>query len=138
MPGHCYHVTFTTASRAPFFLDRSLAGTASAALTHPDFLGTTVMLAWVLMPDHAHLLLQLGSREPLARVANRLKSASARKTNAVRGKTGALWSPGYYDHAMRVDEDLRTTAEYILANPVRAGLVERIEEYPFKGSLWAS
>jgi REP element-mobilizing transposase RayT len=88
------------------------------------------------MPDHAHWLLQLGEWERLARVVNRLKAGSARSSNAALARSGSLWSRGYHDHAMRHDEDVRATARYIIANPLRAGLASRVGDYPFWNAIW--
>lgn len=80
------------------------------------------MLAWVLMPDHAHwLLIELSEHDVLSKVVNRIKSASARHANRELGKTGALWSAAFHDHALRAEDDLPDTARYVVANPVRAG-----------------
>ncbi len=95
-------------------------------------------MAWVLMPDHAHWLLQLGERESLASVVNRLKAGSARAANTVLGRGGSLWSRAYHDHAVRSDEDVRAVARYIIANPIRAGLVQHVGDYPFWNAIWLS
>ncbi len=94
------------------------------------------MLAWVLMPDHAHWLLRLGERDSLAIVVSRLKSASARCVNRVLGTQGTLWSAAFHDRAIRRDEDMQDAARYIIANPVRARLAARIGDYPFWNSIW--
>jgi len=94
------------------------------------------MLAWVLMPDHVHWLFQLGDRHSLDSIVNRLKSASARSANATMGRTGTLWARSYFDHAVRTDEDLLTMARYIVANPLRAGLVDSVRHYPYWNSSW--
>jgi putative transposase len=99
-------------------------------------LGDARMLAWVLMPDHAHWLIHLGDTDPLCLVVNRVKSASARLTNRVLSRKGALWDAAYHDHALRTDEDLRGVARYIIANPLRAGLVQNICDYPFWNAIW--
>ncbi|MBN2380988.1 hypothetical protein JXM67_14415 [candidate division WOR-3 bacterium] len=44
-----------------------------------------------------------------------------------------MWQRGYYDHILRKEEDLEIVANYIWGNPVRKGLAETIEEYPFSG-----
>lgn len=93
------------------------------------------MLAWVLMPDHAHWLLRLGE-EDLGTTVGRLKSASARNINRVRQCHDAVWARGFHDHAMRRDEDLRRTARYIVANPIRARLATQIGDYPFWNTAW--
>ena len=66
----------------------------------------------------------------------RLKSASARKTNAALERKGALWETAYHDRAMRSDERLVQVARYIVANPLRAGLVTDIRDYPYWNSTW--
>ena len=45
-----------------------------------------------------------------------------------------LWQKGYYEHVLREDEDSKEIAHYIIANPVRAGLVQSPDDYPFIGS----
>jgi REP element-mobilizing transposase RayT len=104
-------------------------------LHHPLAWGDAKNLCSVVMPDHIHLLLQLGDT-PLQRVVNRMKSRSAIKLNRQIGRTGRFWAPGYYDHALRAEEDLRGVARYIVANPLRAGLVRNIGDYPFWNAIW--
>src|SRR5690606_22779756 len=89
------------------------------------------MIAWVLMPDHAHWLLQLGSGAGLSELVGTLKSASSRAVSRAGGPSGRLWAPGFHDRALRDDQSLIAVARYIVANPLRAGLVERIGDYPF-------
>ena len=88
------------------------------------------------MPDHAHWLIEPGAMDPLARVVSRLKSATARVANPVLCRQGALWARAYHDHALRDEEDLRTVARYMIGNPVRAGLVEQVGDYPFWDAVW--
>lgn len=52
------------------------------------------------------------------------------------GLIGPCWQRGFYDHALRKEEDIRTSAEYIVNNPVRAGLVENWVDYPFAWHRW--
>ena len=94
------------------------------------------MLAWVLMPDHLHSLLQLGERDKLDAEVSRLKSASARQANRVLHRAGEVWAYAFHDHALRSDEDMQGVARYVVANPVRAGLVARVGDYPFWNAVW--
>jgi REP element-mobilizing transposase RayT len=87
----------------------------------------------VVMPDHVHVLATLGPNELLYRRLQVIKGRSARYINALRNRSGALWQPESFDRILRRDEDLVKKAEYIANNPVRAGLVERANEYPW---LW--
>lgn len=131
-----YHVTTVTLHREPVFSSFECAQAASIAITAPDSLGDASLLTWVLMPDHMHLLLQLGDRDPLALVVNRIKARSATAANLENDRRGPLWSRGYHEHALRREEDLRQIARYIVANPVRAGLVKRVGDYPFWDAIW--
>ena len=90
-------------------------------------------MAYCFMPDHLHVLAN-GSSESsdLGRFVSLFKRVSAYRFR--RGASETLWAPGYYDHVLRNEEATLTVALYILANPVRAGLVRSIEEYPFSGS----
>jgi hypothetical protein len=47
-----------------------------------------------------------------------------------------LWQPNYYDHAVRYDEDIKVIARYIVANPLRANLVENIGDYSLWDAVW--
>jgi REP element-mobilizing transposase RayT len=49
---------------------------------------------------------------------------------------GTFWQRGFYDYAIRQDEDLKKLARYIVANPLRAGLVESIGDYPHWDAKW--
>ena len=134
--GQIYLVTTATFERHPFFADFKAAHAAAQALEDKAVLAEASLLAWVLMPDHFHGLLQLGEKTSLQNTVNRLKSASARRANRALGRAGPLWSRAYHDHALRREDDLLETARYIVANPVRAGLVRRVGEYPFCNAIW--
>lgn len=136
IPHHVYLVTTVTQKRQPFFSDFYAGCTAARCFEDRAILGDADMLAWVLMPDHAHWLIQLGENDTLAKVVNRLKSASARLVNRKLVRQGSLWKSAYHDHALRADEDLKNVARYLVANPLRAGLVKRIDDYPFWDAVW--
>jgi REP element-mobilizing transposase RayT len=130
-----YFLTVVTNKRIPWFRVPALAQTMSQHLSSPASLADARNLCWVVMPDHFHALLQL-SETHLQAVLNRLKSRSAIDLNRAIGRSGRFWEPGFYDHALRCEESLRGVARYIVANPLRAGLVQRIEDYPYWNSAW--
>ena len=90
------------------------------------------MLAWVLMPDHVHWMVQLGSAKPLHKVVE----FSAADANVALDRRGSLWARGFHDRALRQDDDLRTVARYIIANPLRAGLARRVGDYPYWNTVY--
>ncbi|MBF6621935.1 MAG: transposase [Pseudomonas stutzeri] len=133
--GRCYLLTTTVRRREPllgaFATGRLLV--AELRATHEQAWATS--LAGVVMPDHLHWLVSLQDR-PLDELMKRIKSNSARAINRRLGREGALWQNGYHDRALRKDEDLPAVARYIVANPLRAGLVERVGDYPLWDAIW--
>lgn len=97
--------------------------------------GLATSLAWVVMPDHLHWLVAL-DKGSLADLMCRVKSRSSQAYNRRHGRQGQLWQRGYYDRALRRDEDLKAAALYVVKNPVRAGLVARLGDYPLWDAIW--
>ena len=131
-----YLVTFTCHRRSQLFVDCAIARAAARALTEPRLWRASRLLCWVLMPDHWHGLVQLSDTEDLARLIGRVKTITARAVNGARGESGQVWSRGYHDHALRIEEDLVAVARYIVANPLRAGLCESVGQYAYWDAIW--
>jgi putative transposase len=131
-----YHVTTATMDRQPLFADFATARTAVRNLNDPVVLGPHRLLAWVLMPDHVHMLLELGSDERLSVAVNRIKTVTARAVNRHLGRTGRVWQRAFHDHALRADEDVAKVGRYIICNPLRAGLVTRLSAYSHWDAVW--
>jgi REP element-mobilizing transposase RayT len=93
-------------------------------------------IAWVVMPDHIHWLFQLGDSLSLSDAIKRLKARSAIAIHRLLGRQDQIWQRGFHDHAIRRDEDLKVVARYIVANPLRAGLVQKIGDYPLWDAKW--
>jgi len=98
--------------------------------------GAVNSLAWVVMPDHVHWLFQLGDMLSLSSAVKQLKGRSAYRVNGYLNRRGSLWQKAFYDHAVRKEEDIRQIARYIVANPLRAGLVDHIGDYPHWDAAW--
>ena len=88
------------------------------------------------MPDHLHWLVQLQADVSLAEVMQSVKAISSHGINTLSGSKASIWQKGYYDHALRREEDIKAMARYVVANPVRAGLVGSIMEYPHWDAVW--
>ena len=131
-----YHVTTATVDRQRLFADFATARIAVRNLNDPVVLQPHRLLAWVLMPDHLHVLLELRSDESLSRVVNRIKTVTARAVNRHLQRSGPVWQRSFHDHALRAEEDLATVGRYIVANPLRASLVGRISAYPHWDAIW--
>lgn len=88
------------------------------------------------MPDHLHLLIALGTEESLSGVVQKTKSNTARELKACNPRVEQVWAPAFHDRALRRDEDICGVARYLVLNPVRAGLVRRVGDYPFWDAVW--
>jgi REP element-mobilizing transposase RayT len=65
-----------------------------------------------------------------------VKSVLAQAVNRERGGSDPVWTPAFHDRALRKEDDLKAFARYVVANPVRAGLVTRAGDYPFWDAIW--
>src|SRR5262245_23498020 len=131
-----YFLTICTKERLPAFMDD-----VTAAFTVDQFLITAssesfAVLAYCLMPDHIHLLVEgTTSEADLQRFVKLSKQRSGFKFARITGQR--LWQDGYFERVLRKDEDAKEIARYILENPVRAGLVKWPAEYRYLGStVW--
>ena len=133
--GRVYFITTNIQDREPVFADWTVGRLLVKAMAQEEADGNAVSMAWVVMPDHLHWLVELrvGTLSSLVR---RVKSRSARAVNERLGRDAKVWQAGFYDHAVRKDEDIKHIARYMLANPLRAGLVERIGDYPLWDAMW--
>ena len=134
--GRIYLITAVTLDRVPLFEDLALARTTIAHLRHADAHGRSKTLAWVLMPDHLHWLVQLADGE-LSRLVAGFKAGSASSINRILQTPGQRrWQMGFHDHALRTEEDLAAIARYVIANPLRAGIVTSVRAYPHWDTVW--
>ncbi len=126
-----YSLTSCTFERHACFLRADVVVAARSAILHTLHERDFEELAYVFMPDHMHLLLEGVSRT--ADLKSTMKAARMRSTVAVRPLVAmpSLWQDGYWDRVLRRDEDVVAVADYIVQNPVRAGLVQRPEDYPY-------
>ncbi len=130
-----YLITTTTFERSPIFLNIDSGWLVAKEIHRLEQKKWSRSLCWVVMPDHIHWLFVLRQRS-LARMIQALKSRSAISINRHRGRSGRVWQPGFHDRALRRDEDIKKVARYVIANPLRAGLVENITDYPLWSAVW--
>lgn len=120
----------------PHFLNRQFALKTLRELHKSSVRFHTDVLAYVIMPNHIHLLTR----------GTRADSDFIRFITLFKQSTGytwkqhtreRLWQRSYYDHLLREEKDMYGIISYILQNPVRAGLVDDYKKYPYVGSfIW--
>ncbi len=137
IPNQVYLVTTVTHNREPLFVDFHFARTVINSIRYIDLTQQTITQAFVVMPDHLHWLFTLGNTAELSQAVANLKRRSAFRINALRCRTGTpLWQKGFHDYALRKEDEMKAAARYIVANPLRAGLVRNIGDYPFWDAVW--
>ena len=131
-----YFITVISYKRKLVFENLYVARAVVREMKRLHETGIVNSIGWVLMPYHLHWLLQLTSGKPLSEVMHYFKGRSARSINQLLNHNGSIWQRAYYDHAVRMDENLRSIARYLVANPLRAGLVKEIGDYPLWDAIW--
>lgn len=127
-----YFITICTADKQPHFLLSDMASMVIDELQHRRKALEISLFCYCIMPDHLHLLLSLdkGYHKSLQNWIAAFKRHTARTAKGLRG-IKPLWQKNFHEHIIRKEESLLKTAEYILNNPVRRGLVQEWSNYRF-------
>jgi putative transposase len=129
-----YLITAVTRNRAPFFINSAVANGIAAQIQTFFTSRDLEVIAYCVMPDHVHLLLEgISDRADLIEAVRIWKQISGHAWKA-RAHT-PLWQSGFHDRVLRPEDDCRSVVRYILQNPVRAGLVRCPSDYRWLGSL---
>lgn len=132
-----YFITTCVAKRRPL-----LASDMAHSILQEEWRGLSVQHGWavgryVVMPDHDHFFLRplLDGAKPMSEVVGRWKEWTAKRLLRALGEPAPLWQPEFFDHVLRSAESLAEKWMYVQENPVRAGLVTRVEDWPWAGSI---
>ncbi|MBI3050571.1 MAG: transposase [Acidobacteria bacterium] len=130
---HRYFLTFCTFERRRLFVTAEAVDSVRTQFLRAGNDEPFAVLAYCFMPDHLHLLVQEQSddsdcRQFIAR-AKQLSGFHYKKQFE-----DPLWQRYGFERTLRSEEATLSVARYILENPVRAGLVSRVQDYPFLGS----
>lgn len=126
-------LTMCTAHRAEYFHDPSTVALVLEQFFHTSRTENVAILAYCIMPDHMHLLIDGESEaSDIARFAKLAKQRSGFRFRRACGHT--LWQEGYHDRILRDEEPTESIIAYMISNPIRKGLVEDVLDYPFWGS----
>ena len=96
---------------------------------------------YCLMSNHGHIVFtpleaEDGQYIALSRIMHSLKRHTAIEANRVLGRQGQFWQHESYDHIVRDEAELNRIRRYVLNNPVKAGLVEAAEDWPYSWAKW--
>jgi len=110
--------------------DARVASMVQQALLHFD--GSRYKLsAWVVMPNHLHLILTPNAEYQLSGILHSLKSYTAHEANRILGREGQFWQDDYFDRYIRDAKHFAAAVAYVESNPVKAGLCRRIDDWPY-------
>ena len=106
-----------------------IAGLTASAIRHFD--GERYVLgAWVVMPNHVHMVLWPKPNHRLSDILHSIKRFAAREANRALGRVGKeFWQRESYDHWIRNDEETASITRYVTHNPVNAGLCQAPEDW---------
>jgi putative transposase len=133
-PGHLCSITIAVRDRQRVFTAPHIADAAIQVLEALSARHGVPIHAFCIMPDHVHLLLEPSDSCDIITFVGQFKNLAQREAWKL-GVHGAFWQHSFWDHFLRADEDIEVVTNYIFENPVRAGLVDVVGDYPFSGSL---
>ncbi len=128
---YAYSITICCCDKNNYFTCKStvlsILDSLNSISSEMDFF----ILAYCFMPNHLHILTTGGEDANLINFIKKFKQVSGYNFKKITEEK--LWQKSYHDHVVRKEEDLNSIAEYIFNNPVRKGLVENHDDYPFLG-----
>jgi REP element-mobilizing transposase RayT len=92
------------------------------------------LIEWCVMPNHVHILIEQFPGTRLQDIVDSWKSYTAKRANAILGRTGEFWMRGFRDRFIRNERHMETVRAYIRANPVKAGLSQTPESWPWSSA----
>lgn len=133
IPGTYFITSRTWESRKLFVKDEVFRIFLKALLGYRDK-GIFQLHAFVLMPDHFHMLLTPSDTTTLERAVQYIKGGSSHAIGETLRFQFPIWQPGFNDHRIRDARDYQTHVRYIGQNPIKRGLVARAEDYPWSSA----
>ena len=127
-PAGTYFVTFSTWQRRRLFVVDNYARLFLKTLYGYRRQGKFQLHAFVIMPEHVHLLLTPAAEVTLERAVQLIKGGYSHAFGLEFGRK-EIWQRGFTDHRIRDVEDFERHREYIHQNPVKRGLVEKAADY---------
>ncbi len=130
----CYAITKNPEIRLPLLAESEPAELILSSFDYLRKVGEIRLLAFCIMPDHYHVLMFLVGDLSLSDVMRSVGKYTARRLNRMFNRRGQFWQDGFYDHRCRDNDDILDRLTYIENNPVRAGLADKPEQWPFSSA----
>ena len=130
-PPGTYFVTFSTWDRRRLFVVESYVRMFLKTLYRHRREGRYELHTFVIMPEHAHLLVTPAIDITIERVVQLIKGAYSRELGGIIGRERKIWQRGFTDHRIRSEMDFMHHRNYIHQNPVKRGIVNDPGEYRY-------
>ena len=141
VPDSIVFITNVVQGREPVFAHEPTLNLFLETLRNTKKLHSFIMIAYVFLPDHMHLLIRPNGRSSFSQIMQSAKSYFTHAYKDMLGIDGRMkfWQKRFQDHVIRDDEDFENHANYIHYNPVKHGYVTRPEDWPHSSfSAWKS
>jgi REP-associated tyrosine transposase len=125
-----FFITSVTAQRRTLFQRDAAADLLVDVLQHYRSEGKYHLHDFVIMPDHIHALITPAVEISLERAVQFIKGGFSFR---LKSKL-PVWQPSFTNHRIRDSEEFERHREYIRMNPVRAGLVGKVEDYAYSSA----
>ena len=125
---YTYSFTICTADRLHIFNNNENSELVANTIKEDAKRYDTDVIAYCIMPDHIHLLLQPNGKLPVTRYVDLVKGKITRLLHR-NGFSGKVWQRGYFEHILRRSEKPGNLVKYVLENPVRRGLVDSFHDF---------
>ncbi len=130
-PGAIYFVTVVSHKRIPIL---SLEKSINLLLLTIEYFKIPLdykILAYCIIPEHFHLLIQPFGKYNLSYLMQMLKGSFARRLNKISNSTGHVWQKRFFDTGIRNETMLFQKMEYIHNNPLKHGLTTDLNQYMY-------
>jgi putative transposase len=129
--GHCYHILNRGNGRQQVFHKDQDYSAFINLLNEARQRYPISLFSYCLMPNHFHLLVRAEKGEELSRCMQWLMTSHVRRYHRHYGGSGHIWQGRYKSFIVQQDSYLVTAARYIESNPLRAGLVDQVQDWPW-------
>ena len=129
-----FFITTSTYNDQRFFLNKERAEIVIDYIYRAKEKMIDFLLAFVVMPEHFHLLVVPKDKYSISQIMLFIKKGSSRVIHLNENTDGHLWTKRFFDRAIRSQQELIKTIEYIHTNPVKVGLEKEAIDYLFSSA----
>jgi len=135
-----FFITTQTYRNQKFFLNKDRAEIVIDYIYRAKEKMIDFLLAFVVMPEHLHLLIVPKSKYSISQIMLFIKKGSSRVIHIKENTNGHLWGKRFFDRGIRSEKELVETIQYIHNNPIKEGLTKERKDYLFSSanSRWTT